>query len=80
MQDTEYKEPTTEEPKSPRGTVERKPVCDVIKHRRFGDRKDGRRVRSLTPMAQLIPYIMKERSDSQNHLAETLDIGRVGRI
>ena len=77
MQDTEYKEPTTEEPKSPRETGERKPACDVIKHRRFGDRKDGRRVRSLTPMAQLIPYIMKERSDSQNHLAETLDIGRV---
>lgn len=57
--------------------TERAPVCDIIKKRRFGDRKDGRRVRSLPPMSQLIPYIMKERSDAQNHISETLDIGRV---
>ena len=53
------------------------PVCDVIKKRRLGDRKDGRRVRSLSPMAQLVPYIMKERSDAQNHIAETLNIDRI---
>lgn len=56
---------------------EKKPVVDVIKKRRFGDRRDGRRVRSLSPMAQLVPYIMKERSDAQNHICDTLDIDRV---
>ena len=53
------------------------PVCDVISHRRFGDRKDGRRVRSLSPMAQMIPYIMNVRSDAQNHIRETLNVDRI---
>ncbi len=70
---TEHTENTTE-----KRTAERAPVVDVIKKRRFGDRKDGRRVRSLSPMAQLIPYIMKERSDAQNHIADVLEIDRVG--
>lgn len=33
--------------------------------RRFGDRKDGYRLRKADPMFRLIPYIMKERSDAQ---------------
>ena len=69
------------ETKAPEKTTEtakvKEPVVDVIKKRRFGDRKDGRRVRSLSPMAQLVPYIMKERSDAQNHIAETLEVDRV---
>ncbi len=52
-------------------------VSDVIKRRRWGDRIDGRRVRSLSPMAQLIPYIMKERSDAQNHIRESVNVDRV---
>lgn len=52
-------------------------VCDVIKKRRWGDRIDGRRVRSLSPMAQLIPYIMRERSDAQNHIRETVNVDRI---
>jgi hypothetical protein len=34
--------------------------------RRFGDRSDGRRLRTLDPMFTLIPYIMRTRLDSQN--------------
>ncbi len=52
-------------------------VTDVIKRRRWGDRRDGRRVRSLSPMAQLIPYIMRERSDAQNHIRESINVDRV---
>lgn len=71
MTENKVQEPVTE------AAYEKKPVVDVIKKRRFGDRRDGRRVRSLPPMAQLIPYIMKERSDAQNHISDTLDIDRV---
>ena len=42
--------------------------------KRFGDRKDGRRLRTLTPYNYVIPYIMKVRADSQNHFEDVLDI------
>lgn len=35
--------------------------------RRFGDRKDGRRLRSLAPYNTVSPYIMVERNDAQNY-------------
>lgn len=34
--------------------------------RRFGDRYDGRRLRSLDPFYKIIPFIMRSRIDSQN--------------
>lgn len=58
-------------------TQEKEPVCDVIKKRRWGDRSDGRRVRTLPVMSQLIPYIMRERSDAQNHISEEFNVDRV---
>ncbi len=45
--------------------------------RRFGDRRDGRRVRTLPPMVQMTPYIMKVRSDSQNHFEDIIDITNI---
>ena len=42
--------------------------------KRFGDRYDGRLVRTLPPMSYLEPYLMKVRSDSQNHFEAELDI------
>ena len=36
------------------------------KRRRFGDRYEGRRLRSLAPMQYVVPYIMKVRADAQN--------------
>lgn len=44
------------------------------RRRRFGDRADGRRLRSLTPFARIVPYIMQIRSDAQNHFEEEIDI------
>ncbi len=55
----------------------KEPVCDVIKKRRWGDRRDGRRVRTLSVMSQLIPYIMRERSDAQNHIDVKFNVDRV---
>ena len=43
------------------------------KRRRFGDRKDGRRVRTLNPMATVVPFIMKTRNDSLNMMSDTVD-------
>ena len=44
------------------------------RRRRFGDRKDGRRVRSLPPMSYVIPYIMRTRNDAQNFITDSIDI------
>ena len=42
--------------------------------KRFGDRYDGRRVRTLPPMIYLEPYLMKVRADSQNQFEAEIDI------
>lgn len=44
------------------------------RRRRLGDRKDGRKVRTLPPMSYVEPYIMKVRSDAQNHFEDVIDI------
>ncbi len=48
-----------------------------VRKRRFGDRKDGRRLRSLPPMQFMTPYIMKVRADSQNHFEDVIDITNI---
>ena len=45
--------------------------------RRVGDRRDGRRVRTLPPMNYITPYIMKVRSDAQNHFEDVVDITNI---
>ena len=45
--------------------------------RRWGDRKEGRRLRTLPPMSMVVPYIMRERSDSQNFFEDVIDITNV---
>ena len=39
----------------------------------FGKRPDGRRIKNLEPMQMIMPYIMKERSDSMNMYEDTFD-------
>jgi len=43
--------------------------------RRFGDRKDGRLLRSIAPFYKFMPYIMPERSDGCNQYEESFEIG-----
>lgn len=45
--------------------------------KRFGDRYDGRLIRTIDPFFKIIPYIMRSRIDAQNYYEEKLDIGRV---
>lgn len=47
--------------------------------RRYGDRRDGRKLRTLPPMNYLEPYLMKVRSDAQNHFEDVIDITNIER-
>ncbi len=44
--------------------------------KRLGDRYDGRLLRTLNPFYKIIPYIMRDRSDSQNFFDDRIDISR----
>ncbi len=48
-------------------------------HPTWGDRIDGRRVRSLPPMAQVSPYIMVTRNTSTNYFEDSLEITHIDR-
>lgn len=48
--------------------------------RRFGDRKDGRRVRTLPPMSYVEPYIMRTRNDAVNYFEDSFDITETDRL
>ncbi len=45
--------------------------------KRFGDRRDGRRLKTLPAMSYVMPYIMKVRADSQNHFEDVIDITNI---
>lgn len=47
------------------------------KKRRLGDRKDGRKIRTLDPMNRLSPYIMKTRVGSSNFIMGSLEITEI---
>ena len=47
--------------------------------RRFGDRKEGRLLRSLPPFNKFIPYIMPTRNDRSNSYEESFEVSEVDR-
>jgi len=42
--------------------------------RRFGDRREGRRIRTLDPYNAMTPFIMRTRGDSSNYLTSSVEI------
>jgi len=50
------------------------------KKRRLGDRKDGRRLRTLDPYNELSPYIMKVKSDASNYFSDSIEITEAERF
>ena len=48
-------------------------------HPTWGDRTDGRRVRSLPPMAQVSPYIMVTRTTSTNYFTDSFELSHIER-
>ena len=47
--------------------------------KRFGDRKEGRRLRTLSPIISFTPYIMRDRSDACNYFEGEVDITETDR-
>ena len=45
--------------------------------RKFGDRADGRKIRSLDPLNMVSPYIMKKRNDANNMVSVSIDIENI---
>lgn len=43
-------------------------------HKTWGDRSDGRRLRSLDPMACVSPYLMPTRGGASNYIRDTIDV------
>ncbi len=48
-------------------------------HPTWGDRSDGRRIRSMPAMSQVVPYIMVHRNESTNCFSESLEITHIDR-
>ncbi len=45
--------------------------------KRWGDRKEGRLMKTLQPMNAVMPYIMQTRADAQNHFEDVIDITNI---
>jgi len=49
-------------------------MADVVYTRRFGDRKEGRLLRSLSPFYKFMPYIMVKKNDACNQFTDAVEI------
>lgn len=59
--------------------MRRRPMEEGAYVRRFGDRNDGRRLRTLSPIFAVSPYIMKTRNTSQNFISDQFEVTAVDR-
>ena len=50
---------------------------DKKRKRRLGDRRDGRRLRTLDPYNAMAPYIMKMKSESSNYFSDSIEIAGI---
>lgn len=48
--------------------------------KRFGDRYDGRKLRTIQPMLKVMPYIMEKRSDACNTFSDSVDVSKVDEL
>ena len=51
-----------------------------VRKKRFGDRSDGRRLRSLDAISGLSPFIMKKKSETSNYFSDSIDITEAERF
>ena len=45
--------------------------------RRFGDRREGRRLRTLDPYHAMTPFIMREKSDASNYFTDVIEVTQI---
>jgi hypothetical protein len=72
---TEIQEPVLQNETAPE--TEKVAMKPKKRRRRWGDRSDGRKLRTTSPMLKFMPYIMAKRSDAQNTYADSFDITNV---
>ncbi|MDR0491219.1 MAG: 2-oxo acid dehydrogenase subunit E2 [Oscillospiraceae bacterium] len=48
--------------------------------KRFGDRRDGRRLRTIDPYIAMMPYIMKTKNDANNYFKDSVEISEAERF
>lgn len=80
-EDSEYRKEMTakiEEEAAP-VTEERERWQPKARKRRWGDRKDGRRLRSLAPISYVSPFIMDYRNGSSNLISDRIDVEPIER-
>ena len=51
----------------------------MTRKRRFGDRNDGRKLRTLDPMSRIAVFIMKDRNDALNAFSDSVDTEQLDR-
>ena len=54
-------------------------MADIHYKRRFGDRNDGRLLRSLAPYFTFIPFVMKDRNDASNYFSDKIEVSDIDR-
>jgi len=54
-------------------------MADIVYRRRFGDRKEGRQIRSLPAYQKITPYIMVKRNDASNYFRDRVDVTEIDR-
>ena len=55
----------------------KKPTVSAKTKQRFGDRTEGRRIRSIEPMAIVAPFIMPSRTGAQNLFQDSIDVAAI---
>ena len=56
------------------------PLAYRKRRRRLGDRKDGRRIRTIEPMHKIMPYVMSRRSDASNTFYDRIEISKADEL
>jgi len=54
-------------------------MSEPIYKRRFGDRKDGRLIRTYPAYNKLEPYVMKSRNDASNYFSDAIEVTEIDR-
>ena len=54
-------------------------MAETTYKRRFGDRKEGRLLRSLEPFYKFTPYIMTKKNDAVNYFADSIEVTEIDR-
>ena len=71
-----FEEPVAEE----QGNASVEPPKKKKRRRRFGDRKDGYKLRTINPMNKFMPYIMPQRCDACNTYADMFDVTKTDKF